>query len=134
MNQYYVAADAILLLASNLKTRERLIAQLEQLLDSESSLVTSSFSLAEAVRTFEQQHAIAQFKSFHWRTRPIFETILEFSEEDLERGQGLMESHRLPFRQAMEAAIVLNHSLAGILSSSDKFDSLESIGRIPFVL
>lgn len=134
MNQYYLATDGILLLASDLKTRERLIAQMEQLLDSANTLVTSSFSFAETVRMFEQQNAIPEFKSFLWRSRPIFETILEFGEEDLERGHGLMESHALPFRQAMEAAIVLNRGLAGILSASEKFDSLQSISRIQFAL
>ncbi|MCE9599295.1 MAG: hypothetical protein K8S54_15130 [Spirochaetia bacterium] len=134
MNQYYLATDAILLLASELRTRDRLIAQIEQLLDSENAIVTSSFSLSEAARMFERKNSVAQFKPFLWRIRPVFETIVDFAEEDLERGQGLMESHTMPWRQAMEAAIVLNHDLAGILSASDKFDSLETLRRIPFAL
>ncbi|MBL8020276.1 MAG: hypothetical protein JNM27_11470 [Leptospirales bacterium] len=134
MNQYYVATDAILLLASELDTRNRLISQMEQLLDAGDTFVTTSFSFSEALRVFEAKSSVPRFKTFLWRLRPLFETILDFAEEDLERGQGFMETNSLPFRQAMEAAVVLNRGLAGILSASDKFDSLESIRRIPFAL
>jgi len=130
MEQFYLATDAILLLASDLPSRAKLIEQLDTTLQS-SGLVTSSYSLLETNRIFGEKKASLQFRTFLWTIRPLFDAVLNFTEEELERATALMDSSAIPMRHAIEGSFVLNHGLAGILSSSPKFDWIPALRRIP---
>jgi hypothetical protein len=133
MDQFYLASDSILLLASDNPQKLVFIDQLDDLLRV-AGIVTSSYSLLEANRVFRAKQAGNKFKSFLWTIRPLFDAILDFTEEDLERADALQSEGSIPERHAIEAALVLNHGIAGILSSSEKFDWIATLRRIPVSL
>ncbi len=123
--RFYLDSDHLLLLASPLEEKERVLSALEEELREESTLYTSVLAQMELVRYFEERGELPSLRYFLSLVRPLFEEVLPFTGEDLRRGVEAAEQLGLPGRESMVVGLLRNHQIRGIFSLSSHF------GRVP---
>ena len=122
----YLAADLLLLLASNSSERDPVIDSLIIRARS-SSYVTGVASLTAVARRF--QRAGSAPEAFLRFVSPLLQTVLPVEERDLLDAVRLAEDQELGMDQAIEASQALRYSLP-IFSRLETFDRVPRLHRL----
>lgn len=122
----YLAADALLLLASDSVNRESVIDVLIDRAKS-SSYITGVTSLTAVARTFRKAGAApAPFLRF---ISPLLDTVLAIEERDLLDALRIAEDRQLSLDHAIEASLTLRHTRL-LFSMLETFDRVPGVHRL----
>lgn len=122
----YLAADLLLLLASNSSARDPVIDSLI-IRSRSSSYVTGVVSLTAVVRRFRRAGSAPE--AFLRFLSPLLQTVLPVEERDLLDALRLANDQELELDQALEASQALRYSLP-LFSRLETFDRVPGLHRL----